>query len=142
MKENKDYNKQLKNFARSLRKNPTIAEVRLWSTVLKAGKLQGYSFNRQRPVGKYIVDFFCKKLNLIIELDGISHLEKTEKDIFRSNELKKLGYHIIRFSDNEVINNIEGVNALLLEWIENNEFKISPPPQSPSKGGSHLSPLR
>jgi very-short-patch-repair endonuclease len=66
------YNKNLKQFSRNLRNNSTLGEVLLWNE-LKAGKMYGYKFNRQKPLGNYIVDFYCKSLALVIEVDGESH---------------------------------------------------------------------
>lgn len=67
------YNKNLKQFSRNLRNNSTLSEVLLWQQ-LRAGNISGYKFNRQKPLDNYIVDFYCKKLNLVIEVDGASHL--------------------------------------------------------------------
>ncbi len=74
------YNKKLKGISRALRNNSTLAEVLLWNE-LKSGKMRGYKFNRQKPLKNYIVDFYCKKLCLIIEIDGDSHIYKYKKDI-------------------------------------------------------------
>jgi len=80
MENNDFYNKRNKTFARELRNNSTKAEIKLWSELLRAKKMMGYSFLRQRPVGYYIADFLCKDLKLIIEADGISHEGKEEYD--------------------------------------------------------------
>jgi very-short-patch-repair endonuclease len=66
------YNPKLKQLARNLRNNSTFSEVLLWNE-LKGRKMKGYQFLRQKPIGNFIVDFFCSKLNLIIEIDGDSH---------------------------------------------------------------------
>ena len=102
-----NYKKNLKSNARSLREHGTLSEIIMWTQVLKARKLKGYQFHRQRPILKYIADFFCKELNLIIELDGITHEEKHEDDIIRQNNLEEHGYNVIRFPDVEVINYLE-----------------------------------
>ena len=91
-KSNNDYNKNLKKYARKLRKNSTLPEVILWSSVLKRKQLKGYQFLRQRPIGNYIVDFFCKELKLIIEIDGEIHQFQKSKDARREEDLKELGY--------------------------------------------------
>ena len=70
---NYHYNKNLKQLARDLRNNPTKAENRMWYDVLSDQRFLGYKFTRQRPIDQYIVDFFCKELLLIIEIDGKSH---------------------------------------------------------------------
>ena len=93
----------------------------MWTQVLKTRKLKGYQFHRQKPILKYIADFFCKELNLIIELDGITHEEKREDDIIRQNELEEHGYNVIRFPDVEVINYPESVRESLETWIESYE---------------------
>lgn len=86
----------------------------------------GYRFLRQRPIGKYIVDFFCKELKLIIELDGYTHqLEEVAiKDRIREDALIKLGYSILRFEDVEVFNDLKNVSRTIEGWILERE---SPP---------------
>jgi very-short-patch-repair endonuclease len=134
--DNKNYNKALQPFASNLRKTMTKAEACLWKYVLKAKKLNGYSFRRQRPIGKYIADFICFELKLIIEVDGYSHtLEDVyNKDIVKSNILKNLGYEVIHFTDAEVLNDISNVIRRLELYI--NEFEKNPPP-TPASGGQH-----
>jgi very-short-patch-repair endonuclease len=66
------YDRNLKELAKKLRRNMTYSEVMLWNEI-KNGKLKGYDFDRQRPIGNYIVDFYCKDLRLALEVDGISH---------------------------------------------------------------------
>ena len=73
------YNPKLKNLARTLRNNSTLSEVLLWNH-LKGKQMKGYDFHRQKPLDNYIVDFFCPKLRLIIEIDGESHLFKGKDD--------------------------------------------------------------
>ena len=86
-----NYNKRLKSFARDLRNNSTDGEIILWSKALRAKKM-GYQFNRQFPMVlgdlKIIIDFICRKLKLVIEVDGYSHKFKVEKDKKR-DELEK-----------------------------------------------------
>ena len=118
-----NYNKDKKSFARKLRKNSTLSEFTLWNHLLKGRKLNGYQFFRQRPIDKYIVDFYCKDLKLIIELDGITHLNKQNKDDAREIELKKLGNSLIRFKDEEVIDDFNLVKLTLEKWIDNYEKK-------------------
>lgn len=113
-----DYNKELKQFARNLRNNSTLAEVILWDKLLKQKQLKGYPFLRQRPIGNYIVDFFCKDLKMIIELDGEIHRFQQTKDKQREEELKRMGYNIIRFQNNEILNNLYNVRITLELYIE------------------------
>ena len=103
------YNKRLKPLAGQLRKEMTKAEACLWKYVLRAGQMNGYSFRRQRPVQNYIADFMCKELCLVIEVDGITHDFKLEQDKQRDGELQRAGFSVLRFTDEEVLTNIQGV---------------------------------
>lgn len=116
---NNHYNKNLKDFANQNRKVMTKAEASLWKYLLKSSKLNGFSFNRQRPISNYIVDFYSKELKLVIEVDGNSHnIEEINlKDKVRQKELEDLGLTVIRFTDNEVLNNLDGVRMKLIEVI-------------------------
>ncbi len=107
------YNNKLKENARNLRNNGTKAEACLWKYVLRAGMMRGYNFRRQRPVLNYIADFMCKELKLIIEADGITHDNETTQtnDAVRQKVLEEAGFVVLRFTDNEILNNIEGVRA-------------------------------
>ena len=79
----------------------------------------GYPFLRQRPIGRYIADFFCKELMLIVETDGISHTweEAPEKDQRRVDALTEMGYTVLRFDNDEVMNHLEHVYRTIEEWI-------------------------
>ncbi len=81
------YNPKVKKLARELRNDSTLSEVLLWNQ-LKARKMRGYQFMRQKPIGEYIVDFFCSKLKLVIEIDGESHVDKYEQDKLDSRTLR------------------------------------------------------
>ena len=94
------------NFARHLRKNMTFAERLLWSKLRRKGL--GVRFKRQEPIGRYIVDFVCHSKKLIIEVDGGQHAE-SGRDRRRDKELEEMGYKVLRFWNNEVIENLEGV---------------------------------
>jgi very-short-patch-repair endonuclease len=109
--DNFHYNNKLQPLARQLRKSLTKSEACLWKYVLKAKQLNGYQFRRQRPILQYIADFFCKDLMLIIELDGITHDNEIShsKDIQREERLTRAGFKIVRFTDEEVLNNMAGV---------------------------------
>ena len=119
MKNNYHYNKKLKPLARRNRKDSTKAEIRLWCELLRAKQMKGYSFLRQRPADNYIADFMCKKLNLIIEVDGYSHNFKYEEDIKRQKALESLGLTVLTFTDEEVIKDLNNVQKALEIWIEN-----------------------
>src|SRR3989344_544912 len=102
------YQNHLNSFARKLRQGGNLSEVLLWNE-LKNEKL-GYRFLRQRPIGKYIVDFFCHALNLAIEIDGVaSHDDKIKKDEVRQKALESLDIKVIRFKDSDVRYNLEVV---------------------------------
>lgn len=125
---NSHYNKSLKPLARGLRNNSTIAEVGLWSNVLRGKKFHGFQFNRQFPIDRYIVDFVSRKLKWVIELDGDSHENRSEKDKRKDDDLTKLGYHVIRIMNEEVIENLDGVVEHLESMLERGQ---SPEPPSP-----------
>ena len=88
--------------------------------------MKGYTFNRQRPVLNYIADFFCKKLCLVIEVDGITHQwEKTQrKDRKKEEDLRRAGFKVVRFTDDEVLGNIEGVRRALQGYVEEREKEL------------------
>ena len=103
----------------------TKAEVCLWKYALRAGQMKGYSFRRQRPVLNYIADFMCLKLNLIIEVDGYTHLfeDTIEKDQKKQKVLEDAGYHVLRFSDDDVLKEINGVIGQIEKHIETLEIR-------------------
>ena len=117
---NNFYNKNLQPYANRLRKEMTKAEACLWKYVLRAGKMKGYPFRRQRPVLIYIADFMCKELMLIIEVDGSIHeLEDIMKnDDIRQKALEESGFTVLRFTNEEVLTNIQWVHSYLEDWIE------------------------
>jgi very-short-patch-repair endonuclease len=128
MKENNhtnQYNQNLKPFVRQLRKEGTRGEAMLWFYALKARKMYGHQFNRQFPIGNYIVDFICRKLNLIVEIDGSSHLSKSESDRERHDYLERLGYNVLRFSEAEVVHKLDDVVAKISYAVESLEMKSS-----------------
>jgi very-short-patch-repair endonuclease len=114
------YDPNLKELAKKLRKNSTLSEVVLWNA-LKARKMRGYSFNRQKPIDRYIVDFYCKELNLVIEIDGISHDFKIESDMKRHKKLESYGLTILRFNDRAVKNDLQNILLAVDGWIEDFE---------------------
>jgi very-short-patch-repair endonuclease len=107
---NSDYNKNLKEYARALRKESvSLAEQRLWKRLLSKGRM-GVKFKRQRPINNYIVDFFAQEIKLIIEIDGNAHLNNGKYDFRREEILKNLGYQVLRFSEGKVINQLDDVH--------------------------------
>ena len=109
------YNPKLKELARQLRKNSTLAEVLLWLKIKQRGF--GVQFHRQVPLLEYIVDFYCHELLLVIEVDGDSHNFKDEYDAKRQKELEVLGITILRFSDTDVKQNIFSVLTVVEETV-------------------------
>jgi very-short-patch-repair endonuclease len=99
------YNPKLKDLAREMRNNPTEAEKHLW-VYLKGDKLLGLDFHRQKPIDNFIVDFYCDKISLVIEVDGGYHngLNMLKKDGDRDLVLYSLGISVIRFTNDEVLN--------------------------------------
>lgn len=93
-----------------------------WKYVLSARQMMGYQFRRQRPVLKYVADFMCKELSLIIEVDEITHNdpEAVAKDQVRDEKLKEAGFHVLRFASGEILNEISAVSEAIVEWINLN----------------------
>ncbi|MBI3501644.1 MAG: endonuclease domain-containing protein [Bacteroidetes bacterium] len=116
------YNSNLKQLSRDLRNNSTLSEVLLWKQ-LKGRKIKGYQFMRQKPIKKYIVDFYCSKLKLAIEVDGSSHNEKAEEDLKRQNELEKLGITFLRLDDKSIKIQIHHIIRVVEDFIEELEIK-------------------
>ena len=120
-----NYNPKLKDRSRELRKNATFTERLLWK-YLRAGQLNGYRFLRQKPIDEFIVDFYCKKVQLVIEIDGVTHNSKQRYDKRRENRLRELGFNVLRFDGYYIINNITGVLESIMACIEEIENKTSP----------------
>ena len=102
--------------ARTLRKNMTDAEHALWSK-LKRRQVANLKFRRQQILGPYIVDFVCFEKRLIVEVDGGQHSEQIERDQRRTVWLEAQGYQVLRFWNNEVLGNIDGVTQVILETV-------------------------
>ena len=114
------YNKNLRRYANDLRKRMTKAEICLWNLVLKESQMRGFVFRRQRPVSKFIADFMSKDLKLIIEVDGISHDydEVFIRDMYRQKLLESYGFIVVRFQDEEILTNIDGVRSELEKVVD------------------------
>ncbi|WPZ09805.1 endonuclease domain-containing protein [Roseivirga spongicola] len=111
------YNKHLKHNARKLRNESTPGEAILWKYVLRAKGFYGLQFNRQFIIENYIVDFVCRELKLIIELDGKYHDHIVEEDEIRDYRLKELGYQVIRIPEKLVIEDVNAVYHYLKEFV-------------------------
>lgn len=125
------YNPKLKEFARQLRNNSTQSEIMLWK-YLKGKQMYGFDFHRQKPIDNFILDFFCHELMLGIELDGFTHQheEVYKKDIVKEKRMNDLGIMILRFDDEEVMNDVDNV----IRSIENVIIEV--------KNNTPLSPLQ
>jgi very-short-patch-repair endonuclease len=103
-----NYRSSLKNVARKNRNNMTKAESLVWNMILKREKM-GFKFLRQKPIGNFILDFYCAKLSLAIEIDDCSHEFKYESDMYREDYLKTNGIKIIRYSNDQAEKQLEYV---------------------------------
>jgi len=127
-----------RNKAKHLRRTMTRAETLLWR-YLKADHLEGLSFRRQTPMGPYIVDFVCHTGRLVIEVDGESHdfAERLLNDQSRDAWLASPGYSVLRFTNGEVLKNLEGALTVIRETA-NERIRSTPPSLSlPRKGGGN-----
>lgn len=127
------YNPGLKPLASELRRKMTMGEAVLWRH-LKGGQRQGLDFHRQKPIDEFIVDFFCAKLALAIEIDGSTHNSKITEDEIRQKRLESLGISVLRFTENDVRSNVEGVVAAIDLWIEEKKGDK----ETPSVRSGHL----
>jgi very-short-patch-repair endonuclease len=101
------YKRRLADLARRNRSNPSPAEKKIWYEVLCRKQFKGYKFTRQKPLGGYVVDFYCSRLQLVIEIDGDSHAENEEYDKTRTRVLGQLGLRVLRYTNRDVCDNIE-----------------------------------
>ena len=101
--------------ARELRGNMTIAELKLWAEI-KGEQLNGVKFRRQHPIPPYIVDFYAPQLKLVVEVDGDTHDEQKEYDASRDDLLKNRGYEILRFTNEAIHQDLEGVLEILRNY--------------------------
>jgi len=111
------YDPKLKERARNLRLNSTLAEILLWK-YLRGKQFGGYKFHRQKPLYHYIVDFFSSELMLAIEVDGISHDGKIHYDNQRQKFLESNGIKFLRFTEDQIKRHMEGVWEVINDWIK------------------------
>jgi very-short-patch-repair endonuclease len=111
--------------ARSLRSDMTIAEHKLWQAI-RGKQIEDWRFRRQHPIGPYIADFACIDKLLVIELDGGQHQDQVAYDARRTAYVESLGWQVLRFWNNDVLNNLDGVLAKVVEVL------TSAPPSQPS----------
>jgi len=126
-----------KKAAKRLRGQPTDAETKLWYR-LRRKQIDGLRFRRQSPVGPYVVDFLCADAKLVVEVDGGQHTWRADEDAKRTMCLESQGYRVIRFWNNEVNENIDGV----LESILQAALTTPPPQPSPSEEGEGVAAER
>ena len=106
---------RITNRSRELRANSTDAETKLWNR-LRNRQIAGCKFIRQEPIRRYICDFVCREKMIVIEVDGGQHLE-SQRDAMRDRYLREQGYCVLRFWNNDVLSNIEGVLSLIDEEL-------------------------
>ncbi len=112
------YNPKLKERARYLRNHSTKTEITLWK-YLKGKQLNGYDFDRQKPIDQFIVDFYCKNLRLAIELDGESHVEKWGTyDVYRDRRLQEFGITVLHFQNEEILKHTRDVLMTIEEAVK------------------------
>jgi len=116
-----------RKYARDLRQSQTDAERKLWWR-LRDRRLTEFKFRRQHPIDPYITDFCCTEAKLVVELDGGQHSVQRNSDAERTALLERQGYRVLRFWDNEVLTDIEGVLQRLLEVLKRDELRPSPCP--------------
>jgi very-short-patch-repair endonuclease len=111
--------------AKNLRKNMTKAEKKLW-WLLRNRQLSNFKFRRQHPVGPYYLDFACIEYTLAIEVDGSQHAE-SQSDVIRTTYLESNGWHVIRFWNNDVLGNIQGVYDTICRVLERRPQTLTHP---------------
>jgi very-short-patch-repair endonuclease len=125
--------------ARSLRKNMTEAERKLWH-YLRLRQLEGHKFRHQVRIGPYIADFVCLKAMLVIEVDGDQHANARAYDSRRDDFMRSQGYRILRFWNNEVLRSMDGVWQVIVAEINHDaSCGGTPHPNLPPQGGKELS---
>jgi very-short-patch-repair endonuclease len=128
------YEPYLKDLARELRRQSTLAEILLWRQ-LKGKRMLGYDFDRQKPIDHFILDFFCSELMLAIEIDGESHWQIGEEDRKRQSRLEEIGIRFLRFPDIMVKRDMKNVLSSIHAWIDENAVK--PASRSGRKTSTH-----
>ena len=112
--------------AKALRSSTTDAEIKLWYH-LRAKRLGGLNFRRQHPIPPYIADFYCEALRLVVELDGSQHDEDVDRA--RTQALERQGLVILRFWDNQVLQETEAVLEAILNFARDRTLSPTPPPE-------------
>jgi very-short-patch-repair endonuclease len=119
-------NLSLKQRARELRKNSTLSEILFWC-VVKNRQFFGLDFNRQKIIGNYIVDFYCPRLRMVVEIDGSSHANKHDYDYARDAYLYSLGLHVLHVYDADVRQDVNGVLVMMAEYCRTTIYDVPLP---------------
>jgi very-short-patch-repair endonuclease len=119
--------------ARTLPQNMTEAERTVWQ-ILRSYRMNGHKFRRQVPIGNYIADFVCHEARLIVEIDGGQHARASQREAARSEFLQNEGYRHLRYWNNEVLANLDGVQQTIADELG----RITPTPSLPHRGGGSL----
>ncbi len=119
------YREDLVEKAKELRKNMTWPEKHLWYNVLSGDRLWGFRFLRQNPLLDYIVDFYSDELALVIEIDGETHIWNESYDEERTRKLSKFKIIVLRFTNDEVLHNLDWVYEKILQWIQNKKSSVT-----------------
>jgi len=116
--------------AKKLRMNQSDAELKLWRAI-RSSQIEGAKFRRQYPVGNYIVDFICFEAKLVIEVDGGHHAQLIDSDAIRTAFLESKGLSVLRFTNLDVLNNLEGVVFKIIEYLAIQRVRSPSPKPSP-----------
>ena len=115
------------SFAKALRVNQADTELKIWQA-LRAGSLMNYKFKRQVPISDCIVDFVCFEQKMTVEIDGGQHLESSEDEL-RDAKLTKMGFKVLRFWNNDVMQNLDGILMTILQHLQTTTPLPNPLPQ-------------
>ena len=126
--------KHLIEYAKVLREQATFPERLLWSR-LRRGQVHGHRFRRQHPITGYVVDFCCTDANLIVEVDGNSHIGHARYDHDRQTQLESLGYHVLRVTNDDILKDIGTVVEGIAHAVQQVADGRHPPPAPPSREG-------
>jgi very-short-patch-repair endonuclease len=118
----------VRDAAKQLRQRQTDAEAVLWNA-LRNSRLHGLKFRRQYPVGKFVLDFFCRSCNLVTEVDGGIHDELQERDEERTRVLESYGYNVLRITNDEVLNDLENVLNRIATTAQHQSLSRTPLPE-------------
>ena len=125
--------------AKELRHQASPAEIRLWQHVSNS-QLDGYKFSRQIPIGPYYADFVCRMEKLVVELDGFSHEVRVDYDRVRTKFIEAQGYRVIRFNNEDVMTNLEGVLIMIRQALTSSSLPTPTPWSLSDRSGGPIPP--